>query len=265
MPCAALAISDDTVLVHNGTTYQSKALLDCDGVTDALNYDVTGNNFSCRRLSLAALGGAPVNAAYLTNGANGILTAEVDITGTTALTWGGAHTWSALQVLNDAARVVETTASQADVQTVATFRRTSSGGVGQIGIGAAVQFEAEQADSNPALAGQVAGVLTSVTGAGVGDLVVYAQGGSGAVERLRAVGASARVDVTGSLLVSSSVQETVLSAVCPTPTANNVAYCTREDIDLGAGTATADCGLRWRLSDGTEGTIVVLVTDGGCP
>lgn len=39
----------------------------------------------------------------------------------------------------------------------------------------------------------------------------------------------------------------------------------REDIDVGAGTATADCALRVRTQAGVEVNVVTVVTDGGCP
>jgi hypothetical protein len=46
------ASADDNVMVGNGTTWQTKAVPDCDASTSALNYDVTTNAFSCRTLSL---------------------------------------------------------------------------------------------------------------------------------------------------------------------------------------------------------------------
>lgn len=44
--------TDDNLPVGNGTTWQSKAVPDCDSSASALNYDVTTNAFSCRSLSL---------------------------------------------------------------------------------------------------------------------------------------------------------------------------------------------------------------------
>ncbi len=46
------ASADDNVMLGNGTTWQSKAVPDCDSSASALNYDVTTNAFSCRTLSL---------------------------------------------------------------------------------------------------------------------------------------------------------------------------------------------------------------------
>lgn len=46
------AAADDNVAVGNGTTWQTKAIADCDSASSALNYDVTTNAFSCRTLAL---------------------------------------------------------------------------------------------------------------------------------------------------------------------------------------------------------------------
>lgn len=51
------AASDDNVAVGNGTTWQSKAVGDCDGAQNALTYDVTTNAFGCNTIS----GGTTVN------------------------------------------------------------------------------------------------------------------------------------------------------------------------------------------------------------
>ncbi len=49
--------ADDNVMVGNGTTWQSKAIGDCDGAQNALTYDVTTNAYGCNTIS----GGTTVN------------------------------------------------------------------------------------------------------------------------------------------------------------------------------------------------------------
>lgn len=73
---------DDNVMVGNGTTWQSKAVTDCDGATNAVTYDVTLNAFGCN--ALAVSGG---NAAATT-------TAEVIIFGNNSST----RTWTNMPV-----------------------------------------------------------------------------------------------------------------------------------------------------------------------
>jgi hypothetical protein len=53
------ASPDDNVMVGNGTTWQSKAIGDCDGAQNALTYDVTTNAFACNTIS----GGTTINGA----------------------------------------------------------------------------------------------------------------------------------------------------------------------------------------------------------
>lgn len=45
------AAADDNVMVGNGTTWQTKAVPDCDTATSTLRYDTTGNTFSCGTIS----------------------------------------------------------------------------------------------------------------------------------------------------------------------------------------------------------------------
>lgn len=45
------SVSDDTLLVGNGTSFTSTSIPDCDGATSALEYDTTTNALSCRSIS----------------------------------------------------------------------------------------------------------------------------------------------------------------------------------------------------------------------
>lgn len=81
------------------------------------------------------------------------------------------------------------------------------------------------------------------------------------------INTSGDVTANNSLALTSTTGGVMLpaaSGAASNPAANYVRIYVREDIDLGAGTGTADCGLRARLASGTEVTVVVLVTDGGC-
>ena len=71
--------TDDNVPVGNGTTWQSKAVPDCDASTSALNYDTTTNAFSCRTLSL---GSGTVTSVALS------LPAIITVTGSPVTTTG---------------------------------------------------------------------------------------------------------------------------------------------------------------------------------
>lgn len=53
---SALAVTDDSVPVANGSTYQVKTLTDCDGATNAVTYDTATNAFGCNTISA---GGTP--------------------------------------------------------------------------------------------------------------------------------------------------------------------------------------------------------------
>jgi hypothetical protein len=98
------AASDDNVMVGNGTTWQSKALTDCDGASSAVTYDVTTNAWGCNTISTISgaaltktndtnvtltLGGSPttalVNAASITAGWTGQLAASRGGTGVSSL------------------------------------------------------------------------------------------------------------------------------------------------------------------------------------
>jgi hypothetical protein len=87
-------VTDDTLAVANGTTWQSKAIPDCDAATAVLQYDTSSNDFFCATNASPAgaaltktddtnvtltLGGAPttalVNAASVTVGWTGTLAA----------------------------------------------------------------------------------------------------------------------------------------------------------------------------------------------
>ena len=57
------ASANDNVMVGNGTTWETKAIADCNSAGNALNYDTTGNNFSCRTLADADI----PNTITLTN------------------------------------------------------------------------------------------------------------------------------------------------------------------------------------------------------
>jgi hypothetical protein len=78
-------------------------------------------------------------------------------------------------------------------------------------------------------------------------------------------GANAQTFYIGDGDVSGRLWFGVSGAAAANPEAGAVALYVRDDIDVGAGTATADCALRARKQDGTEVNIATLVTDGGCP
>lgn len=85
--------ADDNVMVGNATTWQSKALTDCDDTGgNHLNYDTATNVFSCGTSSSGATG-APTGAQYVTLALDGTLSAERTLAAGTMLdlTDGGAN------------------------------------------------------------------------------------------------------------------------------------------------------------------------------
>lgn len=98
------AAADDNVMVGNGTTWQSKAVPDCDAATAALNYDTATNAITCRTLSLGTgtvtsvalalpgiftVSGSPVTTTGTLTGALATQAANLVLAGPTS---GGAAT-----------------------------------------------------------------------------------------------------------------------------------------------------------------------------
>ncbi len=77
------ASADDNVMLGNGTTWQTKAVPDCDASTSALNYDVTTNAFSCRTLSLGS--GTVTSVAMTVPAIFSVAGSPVTTTGTLAV------------------------------------------------------------------------------------------------------------------------------------------------------------------------------------
>lgn len=77
------------------------------------------------------------------------------------------------------------------------------------------------------------------------------------------IGASA-ANRPRSIWLGQRMSQNVQAAALGNPGTNEVSYYTREDLDQGSGTVTADCALVARLPSGSEILIQVLVSDGGC-
>jgi hypothetical protein len=91
-------VTDDTLAVANGSTWQSKALTDCDAATSAVTYDTTTNAFGCNTINGAT--GANPSASVGLSAVNGAASTFMRSDGAPALsqsivpTWTGAHTFS---------------------------------------------------------------------------------------------------------------------------------------------------------------------------
>lgn len=71
---SVLAPTDDNIVIGNGTTWQLKAIADCtDTGGNHLNYTASTNSLSC---GTSGSGGAPTTATYITQTADGTLSAE---------------------------------------------------------------------------------------------------------------------------------------------------------------------------------------------
>lgn len=82
------ASADDNVMVGNGTTWQTKAIGDCDGATNALTYDTTTNAFGCNTISGGSISGLTDTAIVTANGTTAVATACTTCTLTSSLmTW----------------------------------------------------------------------------------------------------------------------------------------------------------------------------------
>lgn len=83
--------TDDNVMVGNGTTWQSKALTDCDASTNAVTYDTTTNAFGCNTITGSGGGGigTVTNTGTLTSGKAVIGNGGADVTVSSAS--GVAH------------------------------------------------------------------------------------------------------------------------------------------------------------------------------
>lgn len=91
-------VTDDTVAVANGTTWQSKALADCDAATSAVTYDTTTNAWGCNTIN-GATGANPAASVGLSavNGSAGTFMRSDGapaISQTIVPTWSGKHTFS---------------------------------------------------------------------------------------------------------------------------------------------------------------------------
>lgn len=96
-------VTDDTVAVANGTTWQSKAIADCDDTSGQhLNYDTGTNAFSCGTSSSSTVSGANPTASVGLSAVNGVATTYMRSDGAPALsqsitpTWSGKHIFSAV-------------------------------------------------------------------------------------------------------------------------------------------------------------------------
>ncbi len=86
------AVTDDTVAVANGTTWQSKALTDCDAATSAVTYDTATNAWGCNTISGATFAN-PTASVGLT-AVNGAATTAMRSDGAPALSQSIAPTWT---------------------------------------------------------------------------------------------------------------------------------------------------------------------------
>jgi len=59
------ASADDNLMVGNGTTWQTKALTDCDAADSAMTYDITTNAFGCNTIAGGAGGGWTDDGAFV--------------------------------------------------------------------------------------------------------------------------------------------------------------------------------------------------------
>lgn len=90
------ASSDDNVMVGNGTTWQSKALTDCDAASSAVTYDTTSNAWGCHTISAGATLADPTATIGL-SATNGVATTAMRSDAAPALsqaispTWTGTH------------------------------------------------------------------------------------------------------------------------------------------------------------------------------
>jgi len=93
-------VTDDTVAVANGTTWQSKALTDCDAATSAVTYDTTANTWGCNTINGAT--GANPTASVGLSAVNGVAStfmrsdAAPALSQSIAPTWTGNHSFTAL-------------------------------------------------------------------------------------------------------------------------------------------------------------------------
>lgn len=96
-------VTDDTVAVANGTTWQSKALGDCDDTSgNHLNYDTGTNAFSCGTSSSSSVSGANPSASVGLSAVNGVATTYLRSDGAPALSQSIAPTWTGAHVFTQA-------------------------------------------------------------------------------------------------------------------------------------------------------------------
>lgn len=122
-------VTDDTLAVANGTTWQSKALTDCAAVSSALTYDATTNAFGCNSIS-GATGANPTGTIGLA-AVNGSAATFVRSDGAPALSQSIAPTWTGAHIFRGAVTRGGTT-SQVTIGTVSNSARLhfTSGGAG---------------------------------------------------------------------------------------------------------------------------------------
>lgn len=91
-------VTDDTVAVANGSTWQSKALTDCDSTNQAVTYDTTTNAWGCATITGATF--ANPSATIGLSATNGVATTAMRSDAAPALsqsivpTWSGKHTYT---------------------------------------------------------------------------------------------------------------------------------------------------------------------------
>jgi hypothetical protein len=83
--------TDDSTIVANGTTWQTKIVPSCNGANQALTYNAATNAYGCVTISS---GGAPTNASYLVAAADGTLSNEIVVSPTDdGVQVGNGATW----------------------------------------------------------------------------------------------------------------------------------------------------------------------------
>lgn len=83
-------VTDDTVAVANGSTWQSKAIADCDAATSALTYDTSTNAFGCNTISGSS--GTVTSVAATVPSVFSIAGSPVTTSGTLAIDWATGQT-----------------------------------------------------------------------------------------------------------------------------------------------------------------------------
>jgi hypothetical protein len=99
-------VTDDTTLIANGTTWQSKALTDCNATNEAVTYDTATNAWGCATITGVTFANPSASIGLTAN--NGVATTAMRSDATPALsqsitpTWTGAHTWGTIAAQSSA-------------------------------------------------------------------------------------------------------------------------------------------------------------------